>query len=222
MVKVDGISRSFKLTKNNNVQALKDVSFEINKSSLTGLVGPSGSGKSTLLNILGGLDREYEGKIFVDGKEIKEYDPNFYRRNIVQTIFQQFYLVPTLSVLENTLLPIKFGEQFSGKEKLDRAHYIIDRVGLSNRIDHKPKELSGGQAQRVAIARALMPNPDLILADEPTGNLDTKTGDEIMQLLLDINRKDKTTIVVITHDTTILDDIKNKIYLKDGIIVNKT
>ncbi len=216
MIKVENLRKTYKLAKSNEVHALRGASFEIAKAEIAALVGPSGSGKSTLLNILGGLDREYKGMAMILDKDIKQYNANFYRRHVVQTIFQQFYLIPSLTVYENILLPVKFGRQFSGKELKERADYILEKVGLKDRRKHRPNELSGGQAQRVAIARALLPNPDIILADEPTGNLDSKTGDAIMDLLFQINKEDNTTVIVITHDMNIIRDVKKRIFLKDG------
>lgn len=219
MIKVQNLSKTYKKGTENAVHALNDVAFDVKESSIMAIVGPSGSGKSTLLNILGGLDRQYEGHAFVKDKDIKKYNANTYRRKIVQTIFQQFYLVPSLTVYENITLPNNFGRQFGPRKVKERAEYILDKVGLSNRKNHKPKELSGGQAQRVAIARALMPDPQILLADEPTGNLDTKTGTAIMDLLMKINQESKTTIAIITHDVHLIKDIDEKIYIQDGKIV---
>jgi putative ABC transport system ATP-binding protein len=203
------------------VNALDDVDFKIEKGSVVAIVGPSGSGKSTLLNILGGLDREYQGEILIDGKDIKKYNANYYRRHIVGTIFQQFYLIPTLSVAENIMLPITLGNQFDREFANKRLQHLLERTGLSNRADHKPKELSGGQAQRVAIARALITQPKIVLADEPTGNLDSKTGKEITELLYELNKEEGMTLVIVTHDTELFKDVKKKIFLRDGKVVKK-
>jgi putative ABC transport system ATP-binding protein len=207
------------MSKKVQVNALDDVDFKIEKGSVVAIVGPSGSGKSTLLNILGGLDREYQGEIHIDGKDIKKYNANYYRRHIVGTIFQQFYLIPTLSVAENIMLPITLGKQFDREFASKRLKHLLDRTGLSNRADHKPKELSGGQAQRVAIARALITQPKIILADEPTGNLDSKTGKEITKLLYELNKEEGITLVIVTHDTELFKDVKKKIFLRDGKVV---
>ncbi len=161
------------MSKDVSVEALRGVSFNVDKGEFISVVDSSGSGKSTLLNILGGLDLEYTGKVLIDGKDIKEYNPNLYRRNVVGTIFQQFYLIPSLTVEENILLPLKFVKD-KGIDVNKRLDYLLEMVDLKNRRKHLPKELSGGQAQRVAIARALIDNPKIVLADEPTGNLIVK------------------------------------------------
>lgn len=220
MIKTNNLSKTYKLSKENLVHALKNVSIEIPDSSVAAIIGHSGSGKSTLLNILGGLDRKYQGEVFVNEKNLKQINANEYRRNYVQTIFQQFYLVPALSLYENVVLPVKFGKQFNVKDLKERAEYILEKVGLSDRKNHKSKELSGGQVQRAAIARALITSPKIILADEPTGNLDTKTGSEIVNLLFEINQSEKTTMIIITHDMDIIEDVKLKFTLKDGEVVS--
>ncbi len=203
------------MSKEVSVEALGGVSFNIEKGEFLSVVGSSGSGKSTLLNILGGLDWEYKGKICIDGKDIKEYEPNFYRRHIVGTIFQQFYLIPSLSVEENILLPMKF----VGTKVVDvkqRLEYLLDTVGLKSRREHLPKELSGGEAQRVAIARALIDCPKIVLADEPTGNLDSKTGESILNLLKELNKTEEVTIVLVTHDRETSKKTDRVITLVDG------
>lgn len=220
MIKIENLSKKYSLGKDNFVQALDNVSLEFKTGSMNALIGPSGSGKSTMLNILGGLDRDYTGTVNVLGEDLKNINANKYRREYVQTIFQQFYLVPSLDVVENMTLAIKFGNQYSGKELKERADYILNKVGLYERRDHKPSELSGGQIQRVAIARAIITNPKILLADEPTGNLDSKTGDEIMDLLFEINREEKNTVIIITHNVEIIKDIKSRVHLKDGKVVS--
>lgn len=198
-----------------HVGALQGVNFQIEEGSFISVVGSSGSGKSTLLNILGGLDWEYTGDILIGGKNIKDYDPNYYRRYIVGTVFQQFYLIPSLSVEENILLPMKFQNK-KGRDIDERLDYLIDMVGLSDRRKHLPKELSGGQAQRVAIARAMIDTPKIILADEPTGNLDSKTGMAILKLLEELNEVEKVTILLVTHDKEVAQYTKKVITLVDG------
>lgn len=219
MIEVKNLKKIYKQGSTVQVDALSDVSFKIKSGETVSIVGPSGSGKSTILNILGGLDSKYEGKVMILGKELKQYNPNYYRRHILGTIFQQFYLVPSLSVAENIMLPIKFGKQLSKKEAKERLMYLLDRVDLKNRANHLPNELSGGQAQRVAIARALMAKPKILLADEPTGNLDTKTGKDISKLLFDLNKEENTTLIIVTHDEKLFTSIAETIYLKDGKIV---
>lgn len=218
MIDIKNLSKTYKISKNNIVDAVKDISFSVNKGEVVTIIGPSGSGKSSLLNILGGLDRSYKGEVLVDGKEIHEYDSNFYRRKIVGTIFQQFYLIPALSVIENISLPMVFNSRSEKKKIKEKSEEIMERVGLTSHRNHRPKELSGGQAQRVAIARALVSGPKILLADEPTGNLDSKTGGEIMNLLLEINKEQNTTLLIVTHDTELILGAKRKIFLKDGKI----
>jgi len=201
--------------KNVYVDALKDVAFDIEKGEFLSVVGASGSGKSTLLHILGGLDSEYSGNVYVAGKNIREYNSNYYRRYIVGTIFQQFYLIPSLNVKENILLPLKFGRRRNININ-ERLSYLLKITSLEKRINHLPNELSGGEMQRVAIARALINSPEIILADEPTGNLDSKTGKSIMELLTDLNRNEKVTIVLITHDSEIARRTDRTITLVDG------
>ena len=215
-IEIDNLKRIYKPSSKVKVEALRGVNFDIAKGEMISVVGSSGSGKSTLLNILGGLDWEYEGNIIVDGKNIREYDQNYYRRYIVGTIFQTYYLIPTLNVEENILLPLKFGKKMSTKEANMRVEELLEAVDLQDRRKHIPKELSGGQAQRVAIARALIDRPKIVLADEPTGNLDSKTGDQILELLKSLNKKERTTMIVVTHDMLIADKTERKITLKDG------
>ena len=203
------------MSKEVSVEALRGVNFDIKEGEFVSVVGSSGSGKSTLLNILGGLDWEYTGHVLIDGTDIKEYNPNFYRRHIVGTIFQQFYLIPSLSVEENILLPMKF----TGSKDIDvskRLEYLLDMVDLKDRRKHLPKELSGGQAQRVAIARALIDAPKIVLADEPTGNLDSKTGESILNLLKELNRTEGVTVILVTHDKSISKKTDRVITLVDG------
>ena len=203
------------MSKEVSVEALRGVSFEIQEGEFISVVGSSGSGKSTLLNILGGLDFEYTGGISIDGKNIKEYNPNFYRRNIVGTIFQQFYLIPSLSVEENILLPLKFVKN-RNIDVNERLEALLEMVDLKNRRKHFPKELSGGQAQRVAIARALIDNPKVVLADEPTGNLDSKTGESIIRLLKELNKTESVIVILVTHDKNISAKTDRVITLVDG------
>ena len=151
-------------------------------------------------------------------KDIKKYNINYYRRYILGTIFQQFYLVPTLNVEQNILLPISFGHQLKRKDVKERLEYLLNKVDLVNRRKHYPNELSGGQAQRVAIARALIANPKILLADEPTGNLDSKTGEDISKLLFDLNKTEGTTLIIVTHDEKHFNNVDKKIHLIDGKI----
>jgi len=214
-IQIQNLKRRYAISKSVLVDALRGVTFDVEKGEFISVVGSSGSGKSTLLNILGGLDREYTGSVYVDGKDIKEYDPNYYRRYIVGTIFQQFYLIPSLNVEENILLPLKFGKK-EGIDFEERINYLLDIVGLRHRVKHFPRELSGGEAQRVAIARALIDSPKIVLADEPTGNLDSKTGNDILELLKELNKEEELTILLVTHDHAIAQKTDRIITLVDG------
>jgi|694.fasta_scaffold00955_32 putative ABC transport system ATP-binding protein len=220
MIEVKNLKKVYQMNKDNRVTALNDISFTAQTKEIVAIIGSSGSGKSTLLNILGGLDRIYEGQVIVDNKDIKDYNPNVYRRFKVGTIFQQFNLISDLNVLENVLLPVKFGKQFSVKESEDRAKYLLDKVGLSDRLKHRSNELSGGQMQRVAIARALIAKPEILLADEPTGNLDSVTGKEIMNLLFELNSEENMTMFLVTHDLHLAEGIDRKLFLRDGQLVD--
>ncbi len=216
MIRITNLNKGYKMSPTNTVEALKGVSLEIEDQEMMAFVGTSGSGKSTLLNILGGLDREYQGTVSVDGKDIKDYNPNVYRRKKVGTIFQQFHLLGPLTVEENVLLPIRFGKQYSWKEAKDRTDYLLGKVGLLDRKHHRPNQLSGGQMQRVAIARALISQPEIILADEPTGNLDTKTGTEIMELLGSFNQEENVSVLLVTHDQDLAKTVPRRVYVQDG------
>ena len=218
MIEVKHLKKTYKSGKKVIVHAVNDISFRIEDGQTVAIVGPSGSGKSTILNILGGLDSKYEGEILIDGKELRKYNSNFYRRKLLGTIFQQFYLIPTLNVAGNITLPVVFGKQMNRKEVKSRLAYLMDKVGLTNRAKHMPNELSGGQAQRVAIARALMAKPKILLCDEPTGNLDSKTGKEIVKLLFDLNKEEKTILIIVTHDERLFDNVDKQIHLIDGKI----
>ncbi len=214
-IEVKDLKRKYIMSKDVSVDALRGISFNIDKGEFLSVVGSSGSGKSTLLNILGGLDWEYTGDVIVDGKNIKEYDHNFYRRYVVGTIFQQFHLIPSLNVEENILLPYRFSKR-RGENVNERLEYILRMVGLEDRRKHLPKELSGGQAQRVAIGRALIDSPKIVLADEPTGNLDSKTGESIITLLEKLNKEEEVTIILVTHDQKVAKKTERIITLVDG------
>lgn len=215
-IKIENLKRVYKPSKLVEVKALDGLNFTVNKGDIVSLVGSSGSGKSTFLNILGGLDWSYTGDIFVDGKNIKEYNQNYYRRFIVGTIFQQFHLVPSLNVEENILLPTKFGKNTDKESIKERLEYILLETGLADRRNHYPNELSGGQAQRVAIARAIIDSPKIVLADEPTGNLDSKTGDSIINLLKTLSEKEGITTIIVTHDMRIAEKTNKIVTLVDG------
>jgi putative ABC transport system ATP-binding protein len=202
------------------VRALDGVSFSIPRGDYCAIVGPSGSGKSTLMNILGGLDTPTSGRIVVDGADIGELDDEElarFRNRTVGFVFQSFNLLPRLTALENVELPLIYGGLAPG-ERRERATALLARIGLADRMTHRPTQLSGGQQQRVAIARALACNPALLLADEPTGALDTHTGQEILALFGELNR-DGATVVLITHDHDVAAATRRTIEMRDGRIV---
>jgi len=202
------------------VVALDNVSLQVNEGDFIAIMGPSGSGKSTLLNIIGGLEYLSSGEVILDGKRIDDLDENALvdiRRGEIAYVFQQYHLLPSLTALENVLLPLTFcGASREAKKALD----ILKRVGLEKRAEHKPSQLSGGEQQRVAIARALVNDPSLILADEPTSNIDQKTSGEILDLFDQLN-KEGHTIIMVTHSPAIGKHAKGIIFLKDGQIVDR-
>ncbi|MCP4143152.1 MAG: ATP-binding cassette domain-containing protein [Chloroflexi bacterium] len=211
------VCRHFELG-STDVKALDKINLEIDQGEFVALVGPSGSGKSTLLNLLGGLDRPTSGELNMLGlglEDATETELTAHRRHNVGFIFQSFNLLPTLTALENVALPLMLSG-VSLKERHARAEDLLKRVGLAHRLDHRPTEMSGGEQQRAAIARALINNPQLILADEPTGNLDSSTGDEVMQLLRNLNAESSVTLIVVTHDPEVAAYADRIIYLRDG------
>jgi hypothetical protein len=202
------------------LQVLKNISFKVNKGEFLAIMGSSGSGKSTMMNILACLDSQYEGTYILDGIDISKLTENQLseiRNKKIGFIFQSFNLLPRLSALENVELPLVYSS-VPKAERHKRAAELLEMVGLKDRIHHKPNELSGGQRQRVAIARALVNNPSIILADEPTGNLDSKSEEEIIEILQELNRMGKT-IVIVTHEPNIGDIAQRKIVFKDGEII---
>ena len=203
------------------VIALDDVSFSVEKGEFVAIVGASGSGKSTLLHLIGGVDRPTSGKVFIDGKNIYNYDDDklaIFRRRQVGLIYQFYNLIPILNVVENITLPLDLDNR---KPDSGYLNQLIKLLGLENRKDHLPNELSGGQQQRTSIGRALITNPTIILADEPTGNLDSKSSDEIMELLKKSNREYKQTIIMITHNMEIAKCADRIIKIEDGRIVRE-
>ena len=222
MISVSGVSKYYK-SGDGKISALKNVSLNISSGELVAIVGESGSGKSTLMNILGCLDVPSRGKYSLFGHEVEKLSADqlsAIRGNEIGFIFQGFNLLPTMSALENVALPLML-MRIPPKERLKRAGAALERVGLSKRLYHRPSQLSGGQQQRVAIARALVTNPRLILADEPTGNLDPKSGEEILNLLLSANANGHT-VVLITHDNKIAERAQRAICISDGKIVFDT
>jgi len=201
------------------VQALKDVTLTINRGEYVALMGPSGSGKSTLMNMLGCLDSPSGGSYILNGEDVSQLsddDLAEIRNQEIGFVFQTFNLIPRLSSLENVALPLVYSGMSKNK-RLDKAEQVLASVGLGDRVDHKPNELSGGQRQRVAVARALVNDPSIILADEPTGNLDSKTSIEIMALFEQIHRQGNT-VILVTHEPDIAEHANRIIRLKDGLI----
>ncbi|MGI6019731.1 MAG: ABC transporter ATP-binding protein [Marvinbryantia sp.] len=218
ILKVEHLTKTYG-TGENQVCALNDVSFSVNKGEFVSIVGASGSGKSTLIHLIGGVDRPTKGKVFVDGKDVyqqKEEALAIFRRRQVGLIYQFYNLIPVLDVVENMTLPVLMDGREVNEERLEELMQIL---GLQNRAHHLPNQLSGGQQQRVSIGRALMNAPALVLADEPTGNLDTANSCEIMQLLRYSNQKYRQTMIVITHDEDIALQADRVIELEDGRIV---
>jgi putative ABC transport system ATP-binding protein len=202
------------------VQALSGIDLEIERGEFLAIAGASGSGKSTMMNLIGCLDLPSKGKISLNGTDIAtlhESQLAQIRGKNIGFVFQQFNLIPTLTALENVMLPLEFQNVDSRKAR-ETALELLKLVGLGDRVHHLPSQLSGGQQQRVAIARALAVDPDIILADEPTGNLDSKTGEFVMNLLADIHRKDTKTIILVTHDFYLVKRAERVVYLKDGKI----
>jgi len=202
------------------VQALKDININIYKGEFVSIQGPSGSGKSTLMHLIGALDLPTIGHIFLDGKDISkmsESDLATIRGKKIGFVFQAFNLIPTLNTLENVSLPMIF-QDIPAEEKIKRANYLLDQVNMTHRKHHLPTQISGGETQRVAIARSLANDPDIILADEPTGNLDSRTGHTIMKMFVELHQKFGKTIIIVTHDPYIAAYAKRKINIIDGQI----
>ncbi|MCX8082594.1 MAG: ABC transporter ATP-binding protein [bacterium] len=221
ILKLENITKTYTLG-HLQIPVLKNIFLTIEKGAHISLMGPSGSGKTTLLNILGCLDRPTSGRYYIDGKEVSSLNDDELseiRSRKIGFIFQSYNLIPHLTVIENIGLPL-FYQGIDEKIITEKSIEMADIVGLGDRIKHKPAELSGGQQQRVAIARALINNPSFILADEPTGNLDTKTGKEIMELLKNLNEKQGTTLFIVTHDINISAYGKLTIRILDGEIIN--
>ncbi len=220
ILKVDNLTKIYGKG-STKVVALDHVSFSVEKGEFVAIVGASGSGKSTLLHLIGGVDRPTSGKVFIDGKDIFDFDDDklaIFRRRQVGLIYQFYNLIPILNVEENITLPLSLDNREIDKEKLDE---MLELLGLQNRRSHLPNELSGGQQQRTSIGRALITNPTIILADEPTGNLDSKSSDEIVALLKKSNKELKQTIIMITHNMEIAAVADRIIKLEDGKIVGE-
>lgn len=219
VISLSDISKIYHTT-GGDVHALSHINLEIEYGSFTAVVGQSGSGKSTLMNILGCLDTPTGGEYILNGQSVsdmKEKQLSFVRNNVIGFVFQSFNLIPTLNAFENVELPLIY-RKTDKKERYERSMYALERVGLSERITHRPNQLSGGQQQRVAIARAIAAKPQIILADEPTGNLDMASGNEILDILKEMNGEG-VTVILITHDNGIAEKINNRIRISDGKII---
>lgn len=219
IIRLDNICKRYKMG-DSIVQAVCDASLTIKKGEFVAIVGPSGSGKSTMMNMVGALDLASRGEIFLDGIDIEHLSESKLaqiRGKRIGFIFQTFNLIPTLNALENVALPMIF-QGISRYKRIERAKKLLNDVKLGHRMYHLPNELSGGERQRVAIARALANDPEVILADEPTGNLDSKTGEEIMSMFMELNNSGKT-IIMITHDPNLAKKAKRVVKLRDGMIV---
>jgi putative ABC transport system ATP-binding protein len=214
MIELQDIVKTYPMG-NRELQVLRGVSFTIGQGELVAIMGPSGSGKSTILNLLGCLDVPTSGKYYIDGQEVSQLSSNelaHIRAHKIGFVFQQFNLLPRLSALSNVILGLEYADSDDRKLAMDS----LTTVGLADRAHHRPTELSGGEQQRVAIARALAKNPPLILADEPTGNLDSRSGEEIISILTSLHTEQHITLVMITHDPRIAQHCQRIIYIKDG------
>ena len=217
MIQLQNLNKVYR-TSTIETTALNDINLSIDKGEFLSIMGPSGCGKSTLLNIMGLLDEPSSGKLVINGQQISDYNSKAmakYRNQHLGFIFQSFHLIPDLSVVDNVELPLIY-RKMSAAQRKALAKSALESVGLSNRVDHYPNQLSGGQKQRVAIARAIVGEPSIILADEPTGNLDSVMGNEVMEILLRLNKEKQTTIVMVTHDENMANMTHRLVRLYDG------
>lgn len=223
LIRAENITKSFKTVKNVNLQVLKGISLGFESEKISVIIGSSGAGKSTFLHLLGGIDRPDSGKVYFDNKNIFELSDDKlskFRNKNIGFVFQFHHLLPEFTAIENVCIPLMIGGN-SLKKSLERADYYLEIVGLKERLDHKPAELSGGEQQRVAVARALANDPLIIFADEPTGNLDSKNSDAIHQLFFDLRDKLHKTFIVATHNAGLVDLADTVYEMKDGLILEK-
>lgn len=219
IIELKEISKSYRLG-SNQVPVLMNVDFQVENGEFTAIMGPSGSGKSTLMNILGCLDRPSGGSYRLGGQEVAHLSNDelaMIRNQQIGFVFQSFYLLPRMSAVQNVALPLVYAG-VEKRERMKRAEAALALVGLTGRLEHRPNEMSGGQRQRVAIARALVNNPTMIMADEPTGNLDTKSGQEVMAILQELNQQGRT-ILVVTHEPDIAEQTKRIVFVRDGRVI---
>ncbi len=220
LIKMEDIKKSFNIGKENELEILHGINFEVNDGDFVSVVGQSGSGKSTLMNIIGLLDRQTSGYYELNGVDIstlKDSDLSAYRSKKIGFVFQNFNLIPRSNALKNVELPMTYAG-LGKKERTERAERLLEIVEMKDRMDHLPNELSGGQKQRVAIARSMANNPDIILADEPTGALDSKTGRNVMDLFHKLNKEDKRTIIIITHNMELAKEAGRIYKMTDGLL----
>ena len=217
VVRLDNVVKTYSMGES-EVHALRGISFEIEQGEFLSIMGPSGSGKSTCMNMIGCLDRPTSGIVEINGKataKMTEKELAVLRNQTVGFVFQQYHLIPSMNVLENVMLPLKY-QKVEKSERVERAKKALEAVGLGDRLKHRPHELSGGQKQRVAIARAMITEPKILLADEPTGALDSSTGKQVMELFKTINREKGTTVIIVTHDPGIGASTQRCIKILDG------
>ena len=220
-MQLNKVSKTYK-TGNIQVEALKEINLSIGQHEFVAVMGASGSGKSTLLNIIGLLDRATKGSYILEGKDVENLSDDRWailRNEFMGFVFQSFFLLPRFNALQNVMLPLLYSKKYSWQDK-QRGESLLEKMGIANFAHHKPSQLSGGQQQRVAIARALVCEPNIIFADEPTGALDSKTGEEILQLFKKIHTNERKTVVIVTHDLKIAKHCKRIIKIHDGKIVS--
>jgi ABC-type lipoprotein export system ATPase subunit len=222
-VRTENVTRHYPMGES-LIKAVDGVSFSIEPGEFVALLGQSGSGKSTLLNLIAGLDRPTSGSVLVQGRDLAQMSSlelAQYRRNVVGMVFQSFHLIPSMTIVENVELPMRFAE-VDRTERLQRSRESLERVGLGHRLDHRPSQLSGGEQQRVSLARALANRPSLLMADEPTGNLDSRTGEDILNLIRDVSLSMGMTVVMVTHERALAERFAQRfIFLADGKLASE-